>query len=64
MPASNSPMTFYEIRTEFKRECEENKKSDPEFAKKLMDHLAFIYNNPEWPELTWKRYPSGKIYSK
>jgi len=34
----------------------------PEFAKNHRAQLAYIYNNSEWFEKTWKRYPVGKIF--
>ncbi|HSO85466.1 MAG TPA: M14 family zinc carboxypeptidase [Draconibacterium sp.] len=47
---------------EFKAKFQEKKKADPEFAKNHRAQLAYIYNNTEWLEKTWKRYPVGKIY--
>jgi hypothetical protein len=47
---------------EFKAKFEEKRKIDPEFAKNHRAQLAYIYNNNEWLEKTWKRYPVGKIY--
>lgn len=46
---------------EFKSKFEEKRKTDPEFAKNHRAQLAYIYNNTEWLEKTWKRYPVGKI---
>lgn len=47
---------------DFKAKFIEKQKTDPEFAKNHRAQLAFIYNNSEWLEKTWKRYPVGKIY--
>ncbi len=47
---------------EFKKEFQEKQKTDAEFAKNHRAQLAWIYNNSEWFERTWKRYPVGKIY--
>ena len=46
----------------FKAEFEKKRKEDVEFAKNHRAQLAYIYNNSEWFEKTWKRYPVGKIY--
>ncbi len=47
---------------EFKKIFQEKQKSDPEFAKNHRAQLAYIYNNSEWFEKTWKRYPVGRIF--
>ena len=47
---------------EFKAKWEEKRKTDPEFAKNHRAQLSYIYNNTEWLEKTWKRYPVGKIF--
>lgn len=47
---------------DFKKEFQEKQKNDAEFAKNHRAQLAWIYNKSEWFELTWKRYPVGKIY--
>ncbi|MEN8115585.1 MAG: M14 family zinc carboxypeptidase [Bacteroidota bacterium] len=47
---------------EFRKKFEEKRKTDPEFAKNHRAQLAYIYNNTEWSEETFKRYPVGKIY--
>ncbi|MFV0267737.1 MAG: hypothetical protein ACK5HT_11430 [Draconibacterium sp.] len=46
----------------FKKKLEEKRAADPAFAKDHRAQMAFIYNNSEWLEKTWKRYPVGKIY--
>jgi len=47
---------------EFKAKFEEKRKTDDEFAKNHRAQMAYIYNNTEWLEKTWKRYPVGKIF--
>jgi hypothetical protein len=47
---------------EFRAKFDEKRKSDAEFAKNHRAQLAYIYNNSEWFEKTWKRYPVGRIY--
>lgn len=46
----------------FNKIFKEKQQSDPEFAKNHRAQLAYIYNNSEWLEKTWKRYPVGKIF--
>ncbi len=48
---------------DFKAKFMEKQKTDPEFAKNHRTQLAWIYNNSEWFEKTWKRYPVGKIFN-
>ena len=55
-------LKYLEEHPEFKKKFEEKRKSDPEFARNHRAQLAYIYNNTEWLEKTWKRYPVGKIY--
>jgi hypothetical protein len=47
---------------DFKAQFQEKQKNDPEFANNHRAQLAYIYNNSEWFEKTWKRYPVGKIF--
>lgn len=47
---------------DFKEKFEAKRASEPEFAKDHRAQLAYIYNNTEWAEKTWKRYPVAKIY--
>ena len=49
---------------EFKKKWEEKRASDPEFAKNHRAQLAYIYNNSEWEEKSFKRYPVGRIFSE
>ncbi|WP_321997182.1 M14 family zinc carboxypeptidase [Draconibacterium orientale] len=47
---------------EFRKQLEEKRKADPEFAKNHRAQLSYIYNNSEWAEKTYKRYPVARIY--
>jgi len=47
---------------DFKKKFEEKRATDPEFAKNHRAQLAYIYNNTEWAEKTFKRYPVSKIF--
>jgi len=47
---------------EFKKEFQNKQKSDPEFAKNHRAQLSYIYNNTEWAEVTYKRYPVGRVF--
>ena len=47
---------------EFKKEFQNKQKSDPEFAKNHRAQLSYIYNNSEWAEATYKRYPVGRVF--
>ncbi|WP_163325731.1 M14 family metallopeptidase [Draconibacterium mangrovi] len=47
---------------EFKKQLEEKRKADTEFATDHRAQLSYIYNNTEWAEKTYKRYPVAKIY--
>ncbi len=47
---------------DLKRQLEEKKQSDPDFAASHYAQMAYIYNNSPWLEKTWKRYPIGKIF--
>lgn len=46
----------------FRKEFETKQKTDSEFAKNHRAQLAFIYNNSEWAEKTYTRYPVGRIF--
>jgi hypothetical protein len=48
---------------EFNKKFQKKRKADPEFAKSHRAQLAYIYNNTEWAEKSYKRYPVGKIYT-
>ena len=47
---------------EFRKEFEKKRKTDTEFAKNHRAQLSYIYNNSEWAEKTYKRYPVARIY--
>lgn len=55
-------MKYLNEHPEFKKQLQTKQKSDHEFAKNHRAQLAYIYNNTEWAEKTYKRYPVGKIY--
>lgn len=55
-------MKYLNEHPEFKKEFEAKQKSDPEFAKNHRTQLAYIYNNSEWAEKSFKRYPVGRIF--
>ena len=57
-------LNYLNNHPEFKKEFEAKRASDPEFAKNHRAQLAYIYNNTEWAEKTWKRYPVAKIFEK
>ncbi|MBN1822396.1 MAG: hypothetical protein JXR31_13155 [Prolixibacteraceae bacterium] len=53
---------YLEEHPEFKKEFEGKRKSDSDFANNHRAQMSYIYNNSEWFEKTWKRYPVGKIF--
>ena len=53
---------YLEEHPEFKEKFLEKQKSDPEFANNHRAQLAYIYDNTEWSEETFKRYPVSRIY--
>lgn len=55
-------LKYLEEHPEFKKEWEEKRASDPNFAKNHRAQLAYIYNNTEWAEKSFKRYPIGKVF--
>jgi len=55
-------LKYLEDHPEFKKKFEEKRKSDKEFAADHRAQLGYIYNNTEWAEKTYKRYPVAKIY--
>ncbi|MCY1722714.1 M14 family zinc carboxypeptidase [Prolixibacteraceae bacterium Z1-6] len=55
-------LKYLDEHPEFKKEFEAKQKSDPEFAKNHRAQLAYIYNNTEWAEKSFERYPVGRIY--
>jgi hypothetical protein len=48
---------------EFNKKFQEKRKTDPGFANNHRAQLAYIYNNTEWAEKSYKRYPVGRIYT-
>lgn len=55
-------LKYLNEHSDFKAEWEKKRNEDPEFAKNHRAQLAWIYNNSEWLEHTWKRYPVAKIF--
>jgi len=55
-------MKYLNEHPEFKEAFETKRKTDAEFAKDHRAQLGYIYNNSEWAEKSFKRYPVGKIY--
>jgi len=57
----NAQRTLEEL-PDLKAKLEGKRKADPEFARNHAAQMAFIYNNSPWLELSWKRYPVGRIF--
>lgn len=55
-------LKYLEEHPDFKKEFLKKRNSDPAFANDHRAQLAYIYNNTEWLEKTWKRYPAAKIF--
>ena len=55
-------LKYLEEHPEFKKQFQEKQRTDSAFAKDHRAQMAYIYNNSEWFEKTWKRYPVGKIF--
>ena len=55
-------MKYLDEHPEFKRKFEEKRRNDEEFANNHRAQLSYIYNNTEWAEETFKRYPVGMIF--
>lgn len=55
-------LKYLKEHPDFNRKFQEKRKTDPAFAQNHRAQLAYIYNNSEWLEKTWKRYPVGKIF--
>lgn len=55
-------LKYLKEHPEFNARFQKKREEDPEFAKNHRAQLAYIYNNTEWLEKTWKRYPVGKIF--
>lgn len=47
---------------EFKNQFQEKQKNDAGFAANHRAQLAYIYENTEWKERTFKRYPAARVY--
>ena len=57
-------LKYLEGHPDFKKKFIEKRNSDTEFANDHMAQLSYIYNNTEWAEETYKRYPVAKIFKK
>jgi hypothetical protein len=57
-------LKYLNEQPDFKAKFEAERKSNTELANNHRAQLAYIYNNSEWLEKTWKRYPVGKIFKK
>lgn len=55
-------LKYLEEHPEFKKKFEEKRATDSEFAKNHRAQLGFIYHNTEWDEISFERYPVGRIY--
>ena len=55
-------MKYLNEHPEFKAEFHEVRVKDSTLIGNHRAQLAWIYNNSEWLEKTWKRYPVGKIF--
>ena len=55
-------MKYLDEHPEFKVEFHEVRVQDSTLIGNHRAQLAWIYNNSEWLEKTWKRYPVGKIF--
>jgi hypothetical protein len=55
-------LKYLEDHPEFKAEFLKAREDNPELSKNHRAQLAWIYNNSEWKEKTWKRYPVGRIF--
>lgn len=48
---------------DFKKKLEEKRQSDPDFASDHHAQLQYIYDNSEWKEKSYKRYPVAKLFN-
>ena len=54
---------YLEEHPEFKAEFLKVREQDSTLIGNHRAQLAWIYNNSEWLEKTWKRYPVGRIFN-
>ncbi len=52
---------YLDEHPEFKAEFEQKRKDDKEFASNHREQLAYIYNNSEWADKRFNRYPVARI---
>lgn len=46
----------------FRKQFDEKRAADSQFANDHWAQMAFIYSNSEWSEKSWKRYPVARIF--
>ena len=56
-------LKYLEEHPEFKARFLEAREKDSALATNHRAQLAWIYNNSEWLEKSWKRYPVGRIFN-
>lgn len=56
-------LKYLEEHPEFKTRFLEAREKDSALATNHRAQLAWIYNNSEWLEKSWKRYPVGRIFN-
>lgn len=49
---------------DFKKKFDKMRMDDPLLAKDHNAQLSWIYNNSEWAEKSWRRYPVGRIFQE
>lgn len=57
-------MKYLEENPGFKQRFLQKRETDPEFANNHRAQLTWIYENSEWAEKSFRRYPVAKIYEK
>jgi len=57
-------LKYLKENPEFKKRFLQKRESDQEIAKNHRAQLTWIYENSEWAEKSFKRYPVAKIYEK
>ncbi len=55
-------LKYLDEHQEFRKKFEDKRATDKEFAADHRAQLSYIYYNTEWAEITYKRYPVGRIY--
>jgi hypothetical protein len=57
-------LKYLEEHPNFRQEFLTKRMTDHEFANDHRAQLAWIYNNSEWAEESYRRYPAGRIFSR